>query len=141
MMTSMEDTTIMAYVWMDQSRRYFVSSASSLQPGNPIIHKRWTEVGDEDNPGQRLAKKKQIKIPIPKASEVYFEACGKIDQHNKIREECGIDKRFNTNNWDIRVNFSILSMIFTDAWLLFKASRAGEVNSTPQLFLNNWQRI
>ena len=33
--------TIMAYVWMDRDRRYFISTASSLQDGKDYSRIRW----------------------------------------------------------------------------------------------------
>ena len=32
---------LLAYVWMDQNRRYFIASASSLEEGAANIQKRW----------------------------------------------------------------------------------------------------
>ena len=47
---------------------------------------------------------------------------------------CGIDSRFHTKNWELRVNMGIMSMMFTDAWLLYKASRGASLSITPQHF-------
>ena len=71
---------------------------------------------------------------MPYSTDVYFTACGKIDQHNKVREECGVDKRFRTNDWAIHVNFSILSMIFVDSFLLYKACCGSSAKYTLQAF-------
>ena len=68
------------------------------------------------------------------ASNIYFSASGKIDTHNQIQEECGIDKCFCTNNWSIRVNFSILLMIYVDTWLLYKACHGESNKHNPKTF-------
>ena len=52
------------------------------------------------------------------ATEVYYKAANKINMHNKVQVECAIDIRFKNNNWATRVNFWILGMLFTDAYLL-----------------------
>ena len=35
--------TMMAYVWMDRDRRYFISTASSLQDGEDYYRIRWRQ--------------------------------------------------------------------------------------------------
>ena len=122
-----------------------------MAQGSPQERVRWREVGNEDEDEEdededddkiqtiqansnRKAERFEISIPMPHASEVYFSACGKIDQHNRIRELVGIDKRIRTTNWAMRVNLSILSMIFTDAWLLFKACRGAHCDMNPRQF-------
>ena len=130
MSTKINGTTYMAYVWSDRERRYFISTAGSMAQGEPYRRIRWTEVGDEDD--QRLAQRLLIQVPMPRASEMYFDACGMIDSHNRIREMCGIDRRIRTRNWATRVNFSILSMIFVDAFLLYKACCGQKAKLNPK---------
>ena len=132
MSTVIDGTTYMAYVWSDRDRRYFVSTAGSMAQGQPYRRIRWTEVGDDE--GNRMAERLMIEVPMPRASEVYYDACGMVDSHNRIREMCGIDKRLRTNNWATRVNFSILSMIFVDAYLLYKACCGERAKENPKMF-------
>ena len=87
--------------------------------GQPYQRIRWTEIGDEE--GERLAKRLVITVPMPRASELYFEGCGMIDSHNFIRKMCGIEKRVRTQSWSTRVNLGIVAMMFVDAFLLYKA--------------------
>ena len=35
--------TMMAYVWMDRDRRYFISTASTLEPTQLYIQERWRQ--------------------------------------------------------------------------------------------------
>ena len=79
----------------------------------------------------------RITIPMPRASEIYFSACGKIDQHDRMRMECGINKKIQTNRWDTRVNPTILAMIFTDAWMLYKLCKATKLDCNPTFFVEN----
>ena len=81
-----------------------------------------------------MAERLMIEVPMPRASEIYYNACGMVDSHNRIREMCGIDKRLRTNNWATRVNFLILSMIFVDAYLLYKACCGDSAKENPKMF-------
>ena len=45
-----------------------------------------------------MAKRLIIQVPMPCALEMYFNACGMIDSHNRIREMCGVNKRIRTKN-------------------------------------------
>ncbi len=38
--------SMLAFCWMDQDRRYFISSASSLQPGWAYSRSRWQQVSE-----------------------------------------------------------------------------------------------
>ena len=132
MTTTVDNATIMAYVWSDRDRRFFVSTAGSMEEGAPYERIRWREVGDEG--GERKAERVHVAVPMPKATEKYFDAANMIDHHNRIHEECGIDKRFRTNDWAIRVNFAILAMLFTDTWLLYKACKGEKNKHSPRTF-------
>ena len=81
------------HVWNDRDRRYFISTVGSMAQGQPYHRVRWTEIGDDDD---RFAERLAIEVPMPRASEIYFDACGMIDSHNRICEMCGIDKRLRT---------------------------------------------
>ena len=97
--TIIDNARFMAYVWSDRDRRFFIASAGSMAKGKPQERIHWRETGDKD--GNREANRVHVKLPIPRASEIYFDACGAIDQHNRVRKMAGIDKRFRTNDWAI----------------------------------------
>ena len=96
--------------------------------GNPQERTRWLEWGvngayKEDNDKNhniynREAHKVDITIPMPHATEMYYFASNNIDHHNKLRSETKIDWRVWTNNWDCRLNYSILGLTFADTCLL-----------------------
>jgi len=110
-----------AYVWMDRERRYFISTASSLAPGADYVRTRWRQVDDTPNADPERV---EMNIPQPKASELYYSACGQIDRHNRCRQDDlnMIEKKLGTLRWDMRVNLSLLSMCIVDAWLLYKGA-------------------
>ena len=103
-----------------------------MAQGQPYQRIRWTEIGDEE--GERLAERLVITVPMPRASELYFDACGMIDSHNRIRHMCGIERRVRTHNWSTRVNLGILSMMFVDAFLLYKACCGKVAKYDPKEF-------
>ena len=132
MSTCIDNATIMAFVWSDRNRRYFIATAGSMAQGQPHQRIRWTEIGDED--GERLAERLIITVPMPRASQLYFDACGMIDSHNRLCELSGIEKRVRTQNWATRVNLGILSMMYVDAYLLYRASCGTSAKLDPKQF-------
>ena len=122
MSTVYNNKAVMAYVWADRVQKYFVSTCASMRQGNPTTRYCWRgfENGKDKD---RTAKVVRLEIPMPEATEWYFDLSSKIDEHNRTRETCGMDKRFKTQDWLVRVNFSLMSMTFTNAYLLYKASK------------------
>ena len=120
-----EDTAtvdMIALAWLDRNRRKFITTAHGLEEGNPILRERWRQLGDDPNaPPQQVC----IQIPQPLAVERYYEGAGTIDVSNKVRQhELMMDRRLQTNQWDYRVNFGILGIIFTDTWYLYQQTVA-----------------
>jgi hypothetical protein len=61
-----------------------------------------------------------IEIAQPKAAEMYYNICAKIDNHNRDRSDTlQLEKKYETNDWSLRVNFSILAMIIVDTWKVY----------------------
>ena len=71
---------------------------------------------------------------MPVSASMYYYSANMIDCHNCIRAECNIDRQCETNNWATRVNFGILGMLFTDAYLLYKACRGPRADLSSRLF-------
>ncbi len=68
---------MMAFVWMDRDRRYFICSGGSLAEGAPYVRHRWRQVDQELN-----AEPERVELVVtqPKAAEIYYSVCGKVDQ-------------------------------------------------------------
>ena len=106
---------LMTFVWLDRERRYFISSCSNVSEGREYTRKRWRQVTDVNL--NRDAEHVEFTIPQPKAAEIYYTCCSKIDYHNRDRQDAlGIEKKLRTKNWSKRVNFTLLSMNFVDTW-------------------------
>jgi Transposase IS4 len=72
---------MLAFVWMDRERRYFVASAGSLNEGEPFVRQRWRQVDKTENASPEHV---QLVVPQPKSVEIYYKVCaGKVDQHNR----------------------------------------------------------
>jgi Transposase IS4 len=103
---------MMAFVWMDRDRRYFIANCSSLAPGRPHVRQRWRQVDGDD------ARQVELTIPTPKACEVYYDTCATIDKSNRHRKDTlKLERKVETNNWATRVGTTILGIIFVDRWL------------------------
>jgi hypothetical protein len=108
---------LLAFVWMDRDRRYFIASGSSLQEGTPYIRDRWRQVGDDN----ALPERVRLVVPQPKAAEVYYNCCARVDQHNRDRQSTlMIENKLVTHDWAMRVNLSILAMCMVDTWRVYK---------------------
>jgi Transposase IS4 len=105
---------LLAIVWRDWDRRYFIASALSMAEGRPVSRDRWRQVTkDRITPPEKVTKS----LPQPQAAETYYEVCGKIDQHNRDKQATlGLERKLKTHDWSKRVNLTILSMCAVDAW-------------------------
>jgi Transposase IS4 len=107
----------LAFVWADRDRWYFNASGSSMAEGTPQCRQRWRQIIQDDfSPPEKV----DIIVPQPKAAEVYYSTCGKIDQHNRARQAAlSLERKFTTHDWSSRVNFTILSMCIVDTLKLW----------------------
>ena len=61
-----------------------------------------------------------LTINQPKAAEMYYNTCVKIDHHNKRRHDTlRLEIKVNTNDWSKRVNQIILGIILVDTFLCY----------------------
>ena len=109
---------LMAMLWVDRERRYFILSASSRSPGAPNNRKRWHQVDETPN---AAPERVELTVPQPEAAEICYSACAKIDRHNRCRQaDLCLEKKIGTLDWSMRVNMSILGMCIVDSWLAYK---------------------
>ena len=86
-----------AFVWVDRERRYFISNTSNLREAPPIKRRRLRQVNKALN-----AEPEHVDLSIkqPNCSAMYYDNCGMIDHHNRIRQdELRIERKFGTHNW------------------------------------------
>ena len=126
-------TQLMSFVWVDRDRRYFISTCSSLEEGTSICRTRWTQT---DKTVNAEPVRQDRNIPQPKAAEMYYKAAGKIDQHNRHRQDSlRLERKLQTTDWSKRVNITIFAMTVIDAFLLMKGCQSFGVLSDPKLFI------
>jgi hypothetical protein len=116
---------LLAFVFCDRNRQYFISSCSNISPGPPIKRSRVQQVADvESNEDPEMV---DMTLDCPKAAATYYSTCGKIDQHNRCRQDSlNLEKKIKVKQWDQRVNMSIFGMIVVDSWLLYKGCTGGK---------------
>ena len=83
--------TMMAYVWMDHDRRYFISAASSLQDGKYYSRICWRQpdLPEEEFGGvnNEEAERQELTVSQPKYYEIYYKTCAAIDLNNLHRQD------------------------------------------------------
>ena len=79
--TTINHKLLFLFVWADCNCRYFVLLCLLMAQGTPSSCVRWR--GFLDNKERRTAERVRVQIPLPKAAEIYFEGCGKINKHNR----------------------------------------------------------
>jgi hypothetical protein len=105
---------LLAFVWQDWDRCYFICSGGSMAEGNPHIQERMRQVVKDD---VSLPQKVTFSIPQPKAAKLYYDTCGKIDQRNRDRQaKLGLKVKLKTQDWSKHVRLTILLMCIMDAW-------------------------
>ena len=109
---------LLAFVWVDRERRYFIASTSSMQEGRPWVRKRLRQIVDDDVTDPETV---ELVVPQPQVAELYYKCCGMIDQHNRDRQDtlC-LEHKVLTKDWSMRVNLSIVAMIMVDCWRVWR---------------------
>jgi hypothetical protein len=110
--------TLYAFMWVDRDRRYFITNTSSLQPGRPWVRQRQRQISPVES--QEPPERVELTVNQPKAAEVYYDVCGKIDLHNRRRHDTlNMEKKIQVKEWLMRVNLSIFAMIVVDTYLVY----------------------
>jgi hypothetical protein len=108
---------MLAFVWMDRNRWYFIANTSSLQESAPYSQIRWQQVDTTINAD---AERVKLTIPQPLAFETYYNTCAQINHHNRMRQDdLMLERKLGTMDWSLRVNLSLFGMCMVDAWLMY----------------------
>ena len=117
-----------AGLWLDRNRRTFVTTAGNMPEPFLQTRTRWRQVGDEACPVE-------INVAMPRPVFEYFEVAGVIDQHNRVRQDSlNLEKSIEVKEWSFRLNSTLLGMVRTDAWHLYKFGRRGRRMMSPHTF-------
>jgi Transposase IS4 len=108
--------SLLAFVWADRDRRFFISTCLSTAPGKIINRQQWRQQDQTPNAEPEL---ELINIWQTEAGQVHYEGCGKINQHNRHRQESlNLEKKVQTIERSSRGNHSIFRMMVVDAYYL-----------------------
>ena len=115
-----EGPHLMAVMWVDRGRRYFVSSAGCTNPGSAIYRERW-------NRKNGVTSKEQITVSIPDVCEKYYDTCFQIDIHNRCRQDdLKLEEKFEVKDWSTRVSNTLLGLCIVYVWKLYIGSRGSK---------------
>jgi hypothetical protein len=113
-----------AFVYCDRNRQYFIASCSNISLGRQIQRTRVQQLTDVDTNDDPV--RVDMALDCPKVASTYYSTCGKIDQHNRCRQDTlNLEKKIQTNHWHKCVNMSIFGMIVVDSWMLYKGCTGG----------------
>ena len=119
------------YVWMDKDHRQFIASGSSMDAGANMERIRSRQLEDVSKNADPMDV--TLTIPQPTASDIYYGACSKIDQHNICRQEYqDIENKLQTHDWDKKSNLGIFAMCVVDAWMCY--SNKKKVEETQEAY-------
>jgi Transposase IS4 len=125
--------SLLAFVWVDRDRRYFIASCSPLTPGALYCRRRWRQLADVAS--NELPERVMLDVPQPEAAEIYYETCRAIDRHNRyIQDDLMLERKIKTHDWSFRVNTSILGMCYVDSWRVYKGCQGQQQHLTQAEF-------
>jgi len=116
--TEEELPDLLAFTWCDKERRSFISSCSNLRQAAPILRSRMRQIAPVET--DEAPEMQHIAINLPTCGKLYYDNCGRIDQHNRKRQDdLKLERKIGTNDWAKRVNFTIEAMVVVDAYLAY----------------------
>ena len=111
-------TSMYVFVWVDCNRRCFITKTSSLSHGTPYTRVRKRRVAPIES--QEPPVQVEFAINQPKAAEMYYHTCVKINHHNRrCHDTLRLEREVDNNDWSKRVNQSILGMILVNTFLCY----------------------
>ena len=135
-------STMMTYTWMNRDRCYFISTASSLSEGKLYQHIRWRQQeldlnlsDNEDRGNNEDPIRQEPTVPQPKCSEIYYDVCAAIDEHNRYwQDTLRIEHKIETKSWYKRGTISLFGIYVVDTWLMYKGATTDDsVHPDPEL--------
>ena len=80
------------------------------------------------------AERQELTVSQPKRSEIYYNTCAAIDQHNRHQQDTlKVERKMQTKSWEKRINSSIFGMNFVDAWLMYRGCTTDTLHKEPDL--------
>lgn len=83
--TTQGNSDLLSYVWLDRQRRFFIATSHGVSYGTSYMRKQWRQVSEVEL--DEAPERVELEVPQPKATEVYYNTCGGIDQHNRCEQD------------------------------------------------------
>ena len=100
---------LMAMLWVDRNRRYFVATTGSARAGGAWELLRWRQV---DGGAERVAGS----VPQPEVAEIYYGCFAQIDCHNRChQDDLRLEHEVGTHECSQRVNISLLGICVVES--------------------------
>ena len=112
-LSTLDDDTqraaMVAFLWVDKHRRYFVGISGGTAQAGPMHRTRWCQFREELNADPDRV---ELEIPQNKMIKTYYDICADIDRHNRQRQDdLELERIVKTVTWWKRVCMSVFGMI------------------------------
>jgi hypothetical protein len=89
---------MMAFVWMDRERWYFIANTSLLEAGSPYKKSRWRQIAPVESNEDPV--RVEMTIPQPMAAELFYLVAATIDRHNRSRQDnLRLERKLGMHDW------------------------------------------
>ena len=124
---------LLAVMWVDRERRYFVSNTETMEGVEPIFRIRWRQV---DSTLNAEPERQELTLEQPSLVKCYYDVCSSIDRHNKQRQDdLELERSVNTKDWWKRVSLTIFGMILVDTCNFHQACvHPSDIDKNPDTF-------
>lgn len=84
------------------------------------------------------SKKFELEIPVLKVFSKYYNTYAQVDCHKRCRQnDLRLEKTFQTKDWSMQVNMSLLGIKIVGSWLLYKHFTGSRLTMNQiQFYLN-----
>mmetsp|Transcript_13087 Transcript_13087/g.15367 ORF Transcript_13087/g.15367 Transcript_13087/m.15367 type:complete len:489 (-) Transcript_13087:196-1662(-) len=127
------EVALLAGMWVDRDRRYFVSNTETMEGVEPIFRIRWRQA---DSTLNAEPERQELTLDQPSLVKCYYDVCSSIDRHNKQRQDdLELKRTVNTKDLWKRVCLSIFGMILVDTCNFHQACvHPSDIDSDPDTF-------
>ena len=117
---------LLAVVWIDQNRRYYISTQGTTSDGNLIVRTRHRNVDGGSTPTD-------VTLTQPRVVEQMHSVAYMVDRHNLRRMDIlNLEKKLQVTDWVKRVATGMLGMLFVDAYLFYEGVMGEEAMSQKE---------
>lgn len=86
--TSNAGMDMMAVMWVDRNRKYYISKTGTSISFSNAYRDRWQRT-------ESVTQSFTLQVPIPDVEKAYYSACSMIDLHNRCRQDdLGLERKF-----------------------------------------------